>query len=182
MPIPTCSEGCDNTLPIVSFDDCSPELNSGNLAYLYVTNIGNPLTDWTDLAEWTARLSNSSTDSAAIRKFSIIGSKPAPEKSETTISLDRTYYGKAVHTIDFRIDETNALNHEALRQFECGGDFLIWYETIGGLRWGGDEGIEASIKLDEIIPESSAEFITFTGQAKWKSKFTPERIETALIS
>lgn len=182
MPIPTCSPGCDNDLPIVSFDDCSPELNSGNITYLYVTNRGNPLTDWTDLAEWAARLSNTSTDSSAIRQFRIIGSKPAADKPETVISGDRTYYGLATHTIDFRIDETNQINQDMLRQMECGGAFLIWYETLGGLRWGGDEGIEATIKLDEIIPESSSEFITFTGQAKWKAKFTPERIVVDLIS
>lgn len=182
MPVPTCLEGCDNELPVVAFDDCSPELNSGNIGYLYVTNLGNPLNDWTDISEWATRLSNSSTDSSAIRKFSMVGSKPAPDKPETVISLDRIWYGKATHTLEIRIDETNATNQEALRKLECGGKYLIWYETLGGLRWGGNEGIEASIKLDEIIPEASSEFITFTGQAKWTSKFTPERIEVALIS
>jgi hypothetical protein len=182
MPLPTCSPGCDNTLPVFLFDDCSPELNAGNITWLYTTNRGNPLTDWTDEAEWAARIDNDSTDSAAIRRIRVIGSKPAPDKPETVISGDRTYYGKASHVIDFRADETNAINHEALRQMECGQDILLWYETIGGLRWGGNEGIEASIKLDEVIPESSSEFINFVGQAKWKAKFTPERIDVALIS
>lgn len=182
MPIPTCPEDCVAALPEVLFSDCSPELNYGNITYLYVTNVGNPLTNWTDLAEWAARIDNDSTDSAAIRQYRVIGSKPAPDKPETTISGDRTNYGLATHTLEVRIDETNATNQEALRQMECGGQYLIWYETIGGLRWGGNDGIPATIKLDEIIPESSSEAITFAGQVKWKSRFTPERIEVALIS
>jgi hypothetical protein len=182
MPIPTCPQDCSATLPVVSFNDCAPELNAGNITYIYITNVGNPLTNWLDETEWSARIDNDSTDSAAIRRLRVIGSKPAPEKTETVISGDRTYYGKANHTLEIRSDETNAINHEALRDLECGGEYLVWYETIGGLRWGGNEGIQASVKLDEVIPESSGEFINFVGQVKWKSKFTPERTEVALIS
>lgn len=182
MPLPTCPEDCSANLPEVSFNDCAPELNGGNITYIYLTNLGNPLSNWLDETEWSARIDNDSVDSAAIRRLRVIGSKPAPDKPEIVISGDRTVYGLATHTIDFRSDETNAINQEALRSLECGGEYLMWYETIGGLRWGGNDGIEATIKLDEIIPESSSEFITFTGQAKWKAKFTPERTEVALIS
>lgn len=182
MPLPTCPEDCSATLPEVLFSDCAPELNGGNITYLYITNVGNPLTDWLNLAEWAARIDNDSVDSAAIRQLRVIGSKPAPDKPETIISGDRINYGLASHTLEVRSDETNAINQEALRSLECGGQFLVWYETIGGLRWGGNEGILATVKLDEVIPESSSEFITFTGQVKWKAKFTPERTEVALIS
>jgi hypothetical protein len=182
MPIPTCPEDCSGVLPEVLYSDCAPELNAGNITYIYITNRGNGLTDWTDEAEWAARIDNDSTDSAAIRRLRVIGSKPAPDKPEQTISGDRVYYGLPTHTIDFRSDETNAINHEALRSFECGGAYTAWYETIGGLRWGGNDGIDVTLKMDEVIPESSSEFITFTGQMKWKERFTPERIEVALIS
>jgi hypothetical protein len=182
MPLPTCPEDCSANLPEVSFSDCSPELNGGNITYLYLTNFGNGMTNWLDIAEWTARIDNDSVDSAAIRRIRIIGSKPAPDKPEVVISGDRTVYGTPTHTLDFRIDETNAINHEFVRQMECGGQFTGWYETVGGLRWGGNDGIPMTVKVDEIIPESSSEYITFTGQAKWKEKFTPERTEVALIS
>lgn len=160
MPIPTCPSDCAAALGEVSFNDCSPELYGGNVTYIYITNKGNPLTNWLLETEWSSRINNDSTDSAAIRRLRVIGSKPAPDKPEQVISGDRTFYGLATHTLDFRIDEANAINQEFMRQLECGGEYLVWYETISGLRYGGNDGISASIKIDEIIPESSSEFIT----------------------
>jgi hypothetical protein len=180
MPIPTCPDDCDATLPVVSFDECQPEVNDGQIYKLYVTNIGNTFTDVTSLPEWTARLDNGSANADAIRTLHVIGSKPVPTSEEKDISLGRKITSKKTHSVPFKIDETNAINHEFLRLMECGGNFLFWYETSGGLLFGGNEGIKASFTLDMEIPESETDFIQLTGKADWKAKFTEERTPSPL--
>lgn len=175
MPLPTCPEDCESTLPVVEFDECAPETNDGQIYKIYMTNIGNPFTDVTDLAEWTPRLDNAGAASDAIRTLHVIGSKPIPASEEREISLGRKVNSKKTHNIDFKIDETNGINHEFVRQLECGGQFLIWYETSGGLLFGGNDGIKVSMNVDMEIPEGETEFITLTGKAEWKAKFTEER-------
>lgn len=175
MPTPTCATDCDSVLPAVEFDECQPEVNDGQIYKLYVTNIGNPFTDITDLSEWTPRLDNTGAAAEAVITLNVIGSKPVPTSEEKEISLGRKITSKKAHTVPFKIDETNAINHEFLRSLECGGNYLFWYETSGGLIFGGNEGIKGSFILDMEIPESETDFITLTGKADWKSKFTEER-------
>ena len=174
-PLPNCPTDCASTLPVVEFDECAPETNDGQIYKLYITNLGNPLTDVTDLLEWQARLDNAGVAGDAIRTLHVIGSKPIPTSEEREISLGRKVVSKKTHIVDFKIDETNQINHDALRQMECGGQFLMWYETSGGLMFGGNDGIQVSITLDMEIPEAETEFITLTGKAEWKAKFTEER-------
>ena len=142
---------------------------------MYITNLGNPLVDVTDLVEWTARLSNGGALANDIRTLHVIGSKPVPTADEKEISLGRKISSKKAHTLPFKIDETNQINHEFMRSMECGGQFLFWYETSGGLMFGGNEGIKGSFILDMEIPESETDFILLTGKADWKAKFTEER-------
>jgi len=187
MPIPTCPSGCDADLPIVAFNECAPEVNSGQISVIYLTNRNYPLTDWTDLVEWTARLSNTSTDSSAIRTLFVTGSWPVPEKAEKVISLGRTIYSPGKENLAFRIDETNQINHDFMRELQCGGQYTIWPATgqlgdEGKLIWGGNAGIEAAISIGQNVPESTDENITYDGTAKWTAKFPPERTGTDLIS
>lgn len=175
-PIPVCPVDCGDNLPEVLFDECAPEINEGQVAKVYLTNKGNPLVDWTSAAEWNARLDNTAPNPNSIITLHVIGDKPAPASNQIDISLGRKVVGKKDHTLNIAVDETNAVNHEFVRQNECGGQYLMWYETLGGLLFGGTEGIEVSLLLDMIIPGAETELITFTGTATWKAKFTEERI------
>ena len=175
MPIPTCPVDCDSILPVVAFDECAPEVNDAQIQKIYLTNKGNPLVDVTDLVEWTARLSNHGVTADAIRTLHVIGSKGAPSSETKAISLGRTLASKKAHEVAFKVDETNAINHEFVRQSECGGQFTMWYETSGGLIFGGNEGIDVSIVLDMVIGESDSDLILLEGKATWKAKFTEER-------
>ena len=58
----------------------------------------------------------------------------------------------------------------------------MWYETSGGLLFGGTEGIEVSFTSNMIIPTSDQELITYAGKAEWKTKFTEERIISPIQS
>ena len=175
MPIPSCSNDCDDQLPEVKFDECAPEVNEAQIQKIYLTNKGNPLINVTDLVEWNARLDNSGVAANAIRTLHVIASKPKPSSTEKEISLGRTVNSNKSHSVPFKIDETNQINHDFTRQMECNGQYLMWYETSGGLLFGGNEGIPVSIVLDMVIAESTDEFLVYEGEAKWKAKFTEER-------
>lgn len=175
-PLPTCPTGCGDNLPPVDFDECAPEINEGRIDKIYLTNVGNPLTNWTDPLEWNGRLDNAAPASDSIITLIVTGEKPAPTVNEQEISLGRKIVASKTHIVNFSADETNAINHEFIRQNECSGQYLMWYETSGGLLFGGTEGIEVSLTADMIIPLSDEELITFDGKAEWKAKFTEERI------
>lgn len=179
-PLPTCPTGCGDNLPPVDFDECAPEINEGRIDKIYLTNVGNPLTDWTDPLEWQARLDNTAPASDSIITLFVTGEKPAPTANEQEISLGRTIVASKSHAVNFNADETNAVNHEFIRQNECSGQYLMWYETSSGLLFGGTEGIKVSLTADMIIPTSNEELITFEGSASWKAKFTEERIESPI--
>lgn len=179
-PLPVCPTSCASTLPPVEYDECNPEINGAQVAKVYVTNIGNPLVDWTNPLEWQGRLDNNAIAADAILTLHVIGSKPVPTGNEVEISLGRKIVGKKTHVLNVKIDETNNTNHEFLRQNECGGNYLVWYETIDGLMFGGTEGIVASLLLDMNIAESAEDNIVYEGKFEWKSKFTEERIQSPL--
>ena len=179
-PLPTCPTGCTSTLAPVEFDECAPETNGAQVAKIYMTQIGNPLADWTNPVEWQGRLDNDAVAADAILTLHVIGSKPVPTSTEKDISLGRKVTGQKTHVLTVKIDETNAVNHEMLRQNECGGSYLMWYETLEGKMFGGTEGIVASLLLDMNNAESSEDLIIFEGKFEWKAKFTEERIESPI--
>lgn len=175
-PLPTCPDDCgDNSAP-VSFDECAPEIHEGQIAKVYITNIGNPLTDWTDAVEWGLRLDDTASAADSILTLHVIGDKPIPTSDPKEISLGRKVIGNKEHLINIAVDETNDTNHEFMRTNECSGQWTMWYETLEGLLFGGTEGIKGSLLLDMVIPESDSDLVLFTGTFDWKSKFTEERI------
>jgi len=174
---PICPTDCTTSLPVVSFDTCNPEVQDAQIDRIYLTNVGNPLTDWTQVSEWNGRLDQTGTASGdEIRYLNVIGDKPKPSANIRDISLKRKIIGQKDHTINFIIDEMNAVNHEFIRQLECGGNFLVWYRTCGGLLFGGNSGIEGFVEADMVIPQGADEIITGEGTITWKARFTEERI------
>ena len=82
-PIIVCPTGCQNDVPVVSFDECNPAVDFSEVDKLYLTAINNPLADWTDAAEWATRIDNSGTDAEDIRELWVKGELPEPESAET---------------------------------------------------------------------------------------------------
>lgn len=176
----TCSEDCNSALPVVSFDLCNPSFHFGQISDVFITNVGNPLSDETSAAEWQARLDLSTSNAARIVRLLGIGDKPAAEGQETEASYGRMAYGSKIHTVNFRIDEVSDENYEMARHFECNKTVLVWYKTFEGKIYGGASGIKATIKFDHVIPESAAELETLSGSIKWKSKHHPCRTDWPL--
>jgi hypothetical protein len=176
MSLPICPEDCTSNLPIFQFDECNPEINNGEIAWLYYTTPGNPLQNAGDIAEWDSRLSNSTSGASQIRALRVIGEMPAVADNEKEISGGRIQDGVKDFIIQGNIDETNQVNHDALRSMECNtGNQLFWFETRDGLLYGGNTGIEGKIKIKNQIPLTYNDIIVFPWTAKWKERFTPER-------
>lgn len=179
-PLPTCSDDCSSAMAAMAFEECNPETNGAQISKIYITNLGNPLTDVDDVVEWQGRLDNSAPAADSIITMHVIGSKPVPTSNEKDISLGRKIIGLKTHIINLKIDETNITNHEFLRQNECGGNYTIWYETLDGKLYGGNNGINGALLLDLNIAESSDELTVFEGKFEWKSKFTEERTDSVI--
>mgnify|MGYP001212048190 FL=1 len=175
--LPTCPTGCDTGLPAVDFDICAPELHFGEIEKIYIAaGDADDFTNVEDLTEWTDRLSETEfVTGNEIRELTVIGDLPEPEQTEQTISGDRTVVGFKQFTLNFSIDETNDVNYNFLLTLECNIAFKFWYETADGMLYGGNEGITATLRVNQVIPRDRNEYVTFVGTAKWKSRTSPLR-------
>jgi hypothetical protein len=177
---PTCETGCLVELPPFSFNDCSPDVNFGQIDRIYFAARGaNDFVDWTSLAEWTGRLDNTTDDLQKIRFLNVIGTKPAAEGDPIEISRKRKITAEKTHTVTARIDETNEENYDALRALECDGNVKMWYQA-GKYLYGDNSGIDAFIQINDEIPENNEELNVFQVSATWEAEFHPDRITNPL--
>lgn len=178
---PVCSTGCADTvdgLPAFRNDLCAPEVNIGEVETIYIGLRGEGFTNWELAPEWTARLA--AVDATRLVKVTVIGDKPKPATNIKEISGGRKITLPKDHVVNFTIDETNDDNHEAVRMLQCGGNFQAWYDTAGGLAFGGNIGLEVFIEADMVIPRSRGENMVYEGSMAWKSQFTEERIKSPI--
>lgn len=170
-----CSTTCDNPLPQMEFDVCAPKVNIAEIEEILFTNIGNPLTDETDPAEWATRKALLATDPERIVSIICTAEKPAAESNTIKISRDISVTPSKTHTITGDVHETSQANYDALREYECARKVLMWYRTAGGLLYGGAAGIEASIVMNEVISKTRKELIIFQFSLTWDAKHHPCR-------
>lgn len=176
----TCPTGCENWLPPVSFDNCDPNVDFGEISHIYVTGQGQFLSDWTDPTEWATRLDDATEDDETkIRTLVVKGDLPPAESTEVEISNCRTYYSPKKFTINFDVDETNITNHDFMRQIECGGLFTIWF-TSGQYMYGGTRGIDVNIQMNANIGRGCQNLNLLSGMLKWQAKHSPEKIVNPL--
>ena len=176
LNLPTCPDDCAGSLPEVSFNECAPEVYFGEIAKIYVAKSDSAdFLNVEDLAEWTTRLSQDSADADAIRELTVIAELPEPEVTEQTISSDRTIVGYRQFVINGEIDENNDVNYNFMLNLQCNLKHKIWYETADGILYGGNEGIQATIRAHEFIPRARTDVKKIMFNIKWKSKFSPLR-------
>lgn len=181
MSLPICPTDCSSNLPTQSFSLCAPDVNNGQISKVFYTTVGNPLVDWTSAAEWDSRIENDAVGASKIRALMGVGDLPAPESEEREISLGRKVQGVRKFTLNFRVDETNLINHSAAMLLQCNtGNHLFWFETRDHLLLGGSSGIEGKIKVDIIIPEAYTDIITYQYTFTWDAQFMPEMIESPI--
>lgn len=172
---PTCPDDCTSVIPKPKFRRCNPNWSYGNIAVIYATNNGNPLTDETDATEWAARMALPDNDPAKIIKLIVNAEKPDAEVAEIAASRGRTAYGIPKHTITGEIDEVSDENYELMRAIRCGKTMTIWYEKLDGISYGGPTGVEVSVKMGHIIPKSAQELENLPFTFTWTSLIDPCR-------
>lgn len=177
-----CATDCSSTLPIVEFSECAPVLLQAQVSDIYLANDGYPLTDWTDLDEWTTRISNSSTDANAIRVLTVIASIADPTVTEKKISHRRTIFSPQEFTITGGIDDNSDTNYDFMRATGCNRQYRMWYATLGGKLYGGLTGILTNLRMWETIPEPEEEYATLRLQLKWRATFAPLRIDNPMAA
>lgn len=170
---PPCPTTCAGSVTDVTFNECAPELHWGEISKLYVVDANFGGLDADSLVDWNANLGDDID--GKIRTLIVIGELPEPETVEVPISGDRIAIGSKTFNLPFTIDETNEDNYHFLKYLECGGKFIIWFETSDGILYGGDTGIEVSIRLNLVIPKERTALVQYVGKATWKSLTHPCR-------
>lgn len=172
----------DPVLPVVVTDFCNPLVRKGQIQKLFITRAtsADVLTDVSSLVEWNSRLDNADpipgSGSAPIREIPVIGSMAEPEITESDISLDRIFRSTPKYTVSFKIDDLSIENIDLIRDYqEAGAATVKFWFLAGDLLFGGDSGIDATIKANLVIPESRTEFMTGTGTLIWTGS-TPEAV------
>lgn len=170
-----CPNGCDSLLPPVNFDKCSPKVSLSEIVRIFLGKPNSaPFTDWKTATEWTTRLSQSAVEDM-IRPLTVIADKPAGSQRVKEISNSRKITLGVDNTVNIEIDDISDENYEFMRVTQCGGKYKMWYETAGGHLYGGNEGIDATVFLDNVLARGKDEIEKITGTATWSSKFSPER-------
>ncbi len=175
--LPPCPHTCAGSVQAVKFNECAPEVHWGEIARLFVTDLSFAgFTDVSDAGEWTTNLDQNADNK--IREMIVIGEQPEPETAEVGISGDRKVTGYKTFTLNLEVDETNDTNYMFMQMSECGGKYKIWYETSDGMLYGGNEGIEASIIMNQVIPRERTEVVKFMTRVEWKSLHHPARCKS----
>lgn len=177
-----CATDCTTELPIAEFSECAPILLQAQVSDIYLANDGFPLVNWENPAEWATRISNSSTDDDAIRALTVIASIADPTVTEKKISHGRTIYSPQEFTIAGRIDDNSDTNYDFMRASGCNRQYRMWYATLGGKLYGGNNGILVNLRMWETIPEDDLEYAILNLQVKWKSRLAPLRITDPMAS
>lgn len=174
----TCPTDCTSALPVVNFNDCAPEVNLSEIEKIFIgKSNATAFDDWTSPTEWATRLSQDDEISDdSIRELVVVGDKPAASTNEITISNGRRISTSKTHTVNFDIDETNDENYEFMRLVECSGQYKIWYKTKGGKLYGGNDGIQANVILNDVLTRGENEIELFQGTITWNDKHHPERV------
>jgi hypothetical protein len=176
LVLPTCPTTCTGSLPDVSFSECAPELHYGEVSKVYVARAD--AADFTNvdlIAEWTTRLSDTDPGADKIRTLIGIGEVPAPDMPEITISGDRTITGPKTYNLTFEVDETNDANYQLMLETQCNLKYKVWLEMSDGMLYGGNEGIELTLKGNQPLVKSRTDVVKIIFTGKWKSTTDPLR-------
>lgn len=187
MSLPSCPTDCSGNLPAFDFSKCAPKILSGQIAKIFFTKPGYPMSNAASALEWDSRLDQDGSSANAIRTLVGIFQMPKPEQDEIEISLGRKHRGVKKFSLTGRIDELSDATWDALRTMECNsGINLVWFNTRGGSQgdngylYGGNSGIEATILMNPVIPEGYTEVQYIDIQITWESKYSPERIASPI--
>lgn len=179
----TCPNGCESALPPVKFDKCAPNVVLSEIVRIFVAKpIAVAFTDVSLATEWTTRLSETANGDDTIRPLTVIADKPAGSPKVKEISNFRKITLGVDNTVNIEIDDVSDENYNFMQVTQCGGQFKMWYETAGGYLFGGNEGIDVSIFLDNVLGRGKDEIEKITGTATWSAKLSPDRVKSPIAT
>lgn len=178
--LPDCPTTCAGTLGAVDFNECAPETHFGEITRLYLWALDQApfasQADFDDIGHWAEHIQETVLPLAdGIRVFTVIGEMPEPEQTEIPISGDRIITSPKKFVLNLDVDETTDINYKFMLLSECGGKYKGVFETADGIVYGGYQGLEVSIKMNQPIPRTRQEIVKITMKVTWTSKFHPLR-------
>ena len=193
MANPTCPTNCSQNLPALVFDLCAPKRFSSELKRIFIANATaasftasfsdeTPANVTALVAEWNTRLNQSTTGVNVIRTLNVTGSMPAASAQEATTEWRKTFVVTKDRTINFSFTDISTENYAFLRSLECGGTYKVWFETWGGIMFGGNDGIKMTLDPNHTLNAGLADIETAEVTGKWKSKFLPERSKSPIFT
>lgn len=171
---------CVTTLPNASADDCTLNLHYGRIdAVMYTrAETTDGLTDASDDAEWTTRLSNTTALTASgtpapIRYLYVIGEWPLPERTEIEVSAGRTAQSVPKSTITLDVDDTGDTNAALLAAEQTTTKRRkVWF-IIQGQLWGGNSGYSMDMTfLGRIVTRARTDKQIIQVQLKYEGAQT----------
>lgn len=172
--MPVCSE--EENIAEVDFNFCQPNVKLSEIYRIYITRIDAPdFEDINEAGEWMVRISQDSMNAYAMRMLTVIGDKPLPASQKAKISANRTRTIRKDHTINATIDEVSDANHNFISKLKANGSyFKFWYETWGGLMFGGTKGIIGKFFGDMVLLRGTGEIMTFEVVINWQALRTED--------
>lgn len=178
---PSCPTNCTFQLPENTFDFCRSEIHTGEIEILYLAAPdAECFTDVTSLTEWNSRLSATSTDPDAIRRFRVVGDMPVATGNVIDISLGQKYYEEKEFTINIELEDNSQENYDFMRYLECQFTAKAWFQTAGGDLFGGVCGIDVNFGVGLQIDRGQGSLHKQMWTLTWKAKFSPERATSPL--
>ena len=178
---PACPDNCVFVLPENTFDFCKSDIHTGEIEIAYLAAPGAEcFTDEESLAEWTTRLSATSLDPDAIRRFRVIGNVPAATVSPVDISLGQKFFPEPERVINIMLEDNSDENYAFMRYLECQFTVKLWYQTAGGDLFGGACGLDVNISPSYTIEDGQGSIHKQVWAVTYKSKFSPERVTSPL--
>lgn len=189
-----CATDCETeVLPVVSFDDCNPEINKSEITRIFIAlPSAADFTDEGDPTEWAARLSQTAVPPVGdpttpvkdlIRELTVIADKPAPTDTTYAASNNRTITIDRPRLVNITIDDTTDDNYELMRRTECGNGLSVkvWY-IAGGYLYGGKKGVMGAggkfpiLKLQQPLDRGVDAVATIAGTLSWNNLKSEARV------
>lgn len=169
-----CPDDCASNLTPVVFDTCPVHVQFGRITRIYVT-AGDGLADWTSGAEWATRLDDAAGSLDSVVTYKVIGSSSVPTTTDIEISDERIIEGIPEWELTFQIDEISQENWDHMREVgNCRQEVKFWFSNKSNGFFGGDDGIDANIRMYPDHTEGVDDVLKIIGTLKWKDQFTYE--------
>ncbi|MFH0864769.1 MAG: hypothetical protein V1904_01140 [Bacteroidota bacterium] len=172
---PTCPQGCVGAPAENTFDYCKQTIVTGEVGLVFLAGgAAQCFTDWTQLGEWATRISETSMDPDAIRRFRGVGDAPGGTSDAVDISLCQKYYPEKTFTLNFDVEDVSQENYDFMRQVECNQLLKGWY-AAGGYLFGGNCGVDVSIGVNYVIERGCKTLHKIKFIFSWEHQFSPQR-------